>query len=160
MNDEEYMKSRVDDQIDWYGKKSKHAQFRFKLLRGSEIVAAASIPLVAGFATETKLTMFVIGAIGASITVMSALISLNQLQEKWTEYRTTCESLKHEKYLYLGKAEPYHDEEPFALLVQRVESLISKENSAWLKYTRDHLENTKRRGSNENQKSHHSTGES
>ncbi|HFC76762.1 MAG TPA: DUF4231 domain-containing protein, partial [Candidatus Moranbacteria bacterium] len=44
------------------------------------------------------------------------------------------ESLKHEKYLFLTKSEPYDIDEPFKLLVQRVESLISKENTNWSNY--------------------------
>jgi hypothetical protein len=143
MNDEEYINSRVNNQIDWYDKKSKSAQCWFKWLRGSEIVAAAAIPLIAGFAANPFPVTLVVGVLGASIAVISAAISLNQFQENWTEYRTTCESLKHEKFLYLTKAEPYHEDEPFRLFVQRIESLISKENSAWSQYTQTSLDNTK-----------------
>lgn len=143
MNDDDYITSRVDDQIGWYDKKSQSAQCWFKWFRGAEIIAAASIPLIAGFATDPFPVTLVLGLLGASIAVISALISLNQLQENWTEYRTTCESLKHEKFLYMTKAEPYHEDEPFRLFVQRVESLISKENSAWSQYTQTNLENTK-----------------
>lgn len=143
MNDEEYINSRVDSQISWYDGKSQSAQRWFKWLRGTEIVAAAAIPLIAGFAADPFPVTLTLGILGASIAVVSAAISLNQFQENWTEYRTTCESLKHEKFLYLTKAEPYHEEEPFRLFVQRVESLISKENSAWSQYTQANIENTK-----------------
>lgn len=143
MNDEEYITSRVDDQIGWYDRKSQSAQCWFKWFRGAEIIAAAAIPLIAGFAADPFPVTLVVGILGASIAVISAAISLNQFQENWTEYRTTCESLKHEKFLYLTKAKPYHEEEPFRLFVQRVESLISKENSAWSQYTQANLENTK-----------------
>lgn len=143
MNEEEYIEVRVDDQIGWYDKKSQKSQFWYKLLRGAEIVAAAAIPLIAGFSVDPFPMALVLGILGASIAVISAVISLNQLQENWTEYRTTCESLKHEKFLYLTKAEPYHEEESFRLFVQRVECLISKENSAWSQYTQASIENTK-----------------
>lgn len=146
MNDEDYISSRVDKQIAWYDRKSQGAQRWFKLLRGAEIVTAATIPLIAGFATEPFPVTLTLGILGASIAVISATISLNQFQENWTEYRTTCESLKHEKFLYLTKAEPYHEEEPFRLFVLRVESLISKENSAWSQYTQASIENTKSNG--------------
>ncbi len=143
MNEDEYIASRVDDQIGWYDRKSQGAQCWFKYLRGTEITAAAVIPLIAGFAKDPFPVTLVVGILGASIAIISAAISLNQFQENWTEYRTTCESLKHEKFLYLTKAEPYHEEEPFRLFVQRVESLISKENSAWSQYTQANIENTK-----------------
>jgi hypothetical protein len=143
MDDKEYINSRVDNQIDWYDRKSQRAQCWFKWLRWSEIVAAAAIPLIAGFATEPFPVTLTLGLLGALIAVISAAISLNQFQENWTEYRTTCESLKHEKFLYLTKADPYHEEDSFRLFVQRIESLISKENSAWSQYTQASLESTK-----------------
>ena len=143
MTEDEYMAERVDDQIDWYDRKSRNAQCWFKRLRGAEILAAALIPLIAGFAEDPFPVTLVVGILGALIVITSAAISLNQFQENWTEYRTTCESLKHEKFLYLTKTEPYHEEEPFRLFVQRVESLISKENSAWSQYTKTSIEKTK-----------------
>lgn len=144
MNEEEYISSRVDDQIGWYDKKSQKAQLWFKWLRGIEILSAAAIPIIAGFAKDPFPVTLVVGILGALIAVISSAVSLNQFQENWTEYRTTCESLKHEKFLFLTKAEPYHEEEPFRLFVQRVESLISKENSAWSQYTQAALEKTEK----------------
>ena len=58
------------------------------------------------------------------------------LDAQWIEYRSTCESLKHEKFLFLSGAEPYCEENSYHLLVQRVEGLISKENSEWFRYTK------------------------
>jgi hypothetical protein len=143
MTEEEYISSRVDDQIDWYDRKSHSAQRGFKWLRGAEIASAAAIPIIAGFAKDPFPVNFVVAILGAAIAIISSIISLNQLQEKWTKYNTTCESLKHDKFLYLTKADPYHEEEPFRLFVQRVESLISKENSDWSQYTQASIENTK-----------------
>ena len=143
MNEEEYISSRVDDQIGWYDQKSKKAQCWFKWLRGVEILSATAIPLIAGFAKEPFPVTLVVAVLGALIAVISSIVSLNQLQENWTEYRTTCESLKHEKFLFLTKSEPYHEEEPYRLFVQRVESLISKENSEWSQYTQAAIEKTK-----------------
>jgi len=143
MDEEQYIAERVDDQIVWYDRKSQSAQCWFKWLRGIEILSAAAIPLIAGFAKEPFPVTLVLGILGALIAVISSLVALNQLQENWTEYRTTCESLKHEKFLFLTKAEPYHEEGPFQFFVQRVESMISKENSAWSQYTQAALEKTK-----------------
>lgn len=143
MKDEEYIESRVDDQIHWYDRKSQRAQCWFKWLRGVEIVAASAIPVIAGFSKEPFPGALVIAILGALIVVIAGTVSLNQFQENWIEYRTTCESLKHEKFLYLTKSEPFHIEEPFHLFVQRIESLISKENSSWSKYIQGNIEKTK-----------------
>ena len=52
MNEEEYISARLDAQIAWYDNKSQRAQSWFKRLRGIEVVAASSIPVIAGIAPE------------------------------------------------------------------------------------------------------------
>ena len=47
MEEAEYLEQRLDDQINWYDKKSSANQAAFKRLRLIEIIAAAAIPLLA-----------------------------------------------------------------------------------------------------------------
>lgn len=131
MDAEQYIEQRVDDQIDWYDTKSQRSQQKFKILRVIEVVCAALIPLIAGFQLFGAYTALAVSILGVFIAICAALIGLGNYQENWVEYRTTCESLRHEKYLFLTKATPYDDAEPFNLFVQRVEGLVSKENSTW-----------------------------
>jgi hypothetical protein len=49
-------------------------------------------------------TCIVTAGLGVLITVLEGLLHLNQYQQNWINYRSTCEALKHEKYIYLGKA--------------------------------------------------------
>ena len=139
MNEETYLSDRVDDQINWYDGKSQSSQRCFKSLRGFEVIAAAAIPLIAGFGDRLLpgwiSTEMILGVLGASIAITSAFLSLNRCQENWMSYRTTCESLKLEKFLFLTRANPYHEDEAFTLFVHRTERLIASENSAWLQYT-------------------------
>jgi hypothetical protein len=67
-----------------------------------------------------------------SLRVFSVLSSV---QELWIEYWETCETLKKEKVLYQTVVEPYATADAFAVLVQRVETLISKENTDWGQYS-------------------------
>jgi len=67
------------------------------------------------------------------ITILEGILHLNQYQENWTNYRTTAESLKHEKFLYLAKAGPYANAvDPRASLAERIEAIVSQENSQWV----------------------------
>ena len=52
MDINEYIQSRVDDQINWYSKKSQMAQKRYKIFQTVEIIMAALIPLLSGYAGE------------------------------------------------------------------------------------------------------------
>lgn len=135
MNQEEYLKERLEGQIDWYDKKSIKNQNWFKRLQVIVIVASATIPFLSGFMDETTLYLkIVMGLLGLTIAAATAILGLYQFQENWLEYRTTCETLRHENYLFLTGAAPYDEEEPFLLLVERVEGLISKENTNWQSY--------------------------
>lgn len=134
MTEDEYLKSRLDDQIDWYDKKSTWNQRLFKHLQVTVIVASAIIPFLSGYVTDDLAYLKLgIGGLGLVVAVITAILSLYKFQENWTQYRAICESLRHEKFLYLTKSPPYAGGKSFPLLVQRVESLISRENSDWVR---------------------------
>jgi Protein of unknown function (DUF4231) len=121
---------RLEDQIAWYDRKSLMNQRIYKRIKVVEILAAAGIPLLAGlnFSFMTMVT----GGLGVLITVLEGMVHLNQYQQNWITYRSTCESLKHEKYTYLGKAAPYSNvPDAHALLAERIESLVSQEHAKW-----------------------------
>jgi hypothetical protein len=121
---------RLEDQIDWYDRKSITNQNYFKRIKMLEILAAAIIPFLSAF-TFSRM-VWVTGGLGVLITVLEAMLHLNQYQQNWIAYRSTCESLKHEKYVYLGKAAPYAGTpDPHALLAERIESLVSQEHAKW-----------------------------
>ena len=136
----EYLEQRLEDQIDWYDKKSVTNQAAYKRLRLIEIVAAASIPMLAGYSQISgKAGMAIgvaIGVIGLIVAVLAGIVSLYRFQENWNEYRASAESLKQEKYLYLARVEPYNGDQPFELLVQRVEALLKSETTGWAQVMR------------------------
>lgn len=120
---------RLDAQVKYYDDKSVTSQRWYKCIKFLELLAAAGIPLAAHYFPT------IISALGTSILIFEALLHLNQWQHNWVTYRSTCESLRHEKYTYLGRAGPYDglsDEEAKKLLIDRVESLISTEHSKWI----------------------------
>ncbi len=121
---------RLEDQIAWYDRKSQANQRVYKRIKIVEILAAAVIPFLAAFKLPNL--GLVTGGLGVLITVLEGMLHLNQYQQNWIAYRSTCESLKHEKYTYLGKASPYANvPDPHALLAERIESLVSQEHAKW-----------------------------
>jgi hypothetical protein len=74
----------------------------------------------------------VTAGLGVLITILEGILHLNQYQQLWDTYRSTCEALKHEKFTYLGHAGPYAGAaDPRALLAERIESLVSQEHAQW-----------------------------
>ena len=123
---------RLDDQIRWYDIHSGRQRRAFYSLKVVTVVAAATIPLSAAILPNGYWNPIVTSSLGALIVVIEGMQQLFQLQTNWILYRSTCESLKREKYLYLGNAGPYAAaQNSHALLAERVESLISKELAGW-----------------------------
>lgn len=121
---------RLQDQIDWYDRKSLQSQKRFKWLKAVELITAASIPVVTSF---PHAPMYVAAILGASVVVIEGLLHLNQYQQNWISYRATCEALKHEKFLYLARADTYADAaDPPRMLAERIEGLVSQEHAKWI----------------------------
>src|SRR5260370_2737404 len=116
---------RLEDQIDWYDRKSRSNMRWFKRIKITEIVSAAIIPFLA--ASRAPHSAIETGVLGVLITVFEGLLQLNQFQENWIRYRSTCEALTHEKYIFLANAAPYSSvEKPLALLADPVEALASQ----------------------------------
>jgi Protein of unknown function (DUF4231) len=129
------IQKRLEDQLAWYSQKSRAARSAFKRIKVTEIVAAALIPFLTGQITKQAWpeVSYLIGGLGVLITVLEGILHLNQYQENWSSYRNTAESLKHEKFLYQAKAGPYANAaDPRVALAERVEALISQENSQWV----------------------------
>lgn len=121
--------ARLEDQIGWYDKKSQSNQQWYKWLKGIEIIAAAAVPVVAG------IDAIVTAVLGVVVVVLEGVQHLNQFHNNWVAYRTTCEALRREKYLFLAKTGPYDalsDNGALKELAGRVEALISTENTKWI----------------------------
>ena len=119
---------RLEDQIGWYDAKSGLNQRRFKLCKYAEILAAAAIPVGAALDGPG----WVAAVLGGLILMLEGIQHLNQYQQNWITYRSTCEALKHEKFLFLARAGPYSgDTNAPAVLAERIEGLISQEHAKW-----------------------------
>ena len=119
---------RLEEQIDWYDRRSASSQRAYKRLKICSIAAAALIPALA---TIEGLSLVTAG-VGVLIVIIEGLQQLNQYHANWIAYRSTCEALKHEKFLYFGNAAHYAAaNDPRALLAERIESLISQEHAKW-----------------------------
>ncbi len=122
---------RLADQIEWYDRRSQDAQRWFKILKLLQVAIAATITMVGVLAVPEP------GKIAASLSLVIIILEgiqhVNQYHANWITYRSTCEALKHEKYLYLAKAGPYANlDAPLRTLADRIEGLISQEHAKWI----------------------------
>jgi hypothetical protein len=127
-------RARLEEQIAWYDGKSQVDQRWYKGLKICQIVTAAAIP----FAASLSVPVWVAGGGGAVIVVLEGVQQLMQYQQNWITYRSTCERLKHERFLFLAGAGPYATAaDPEPLLAERVEGLVSQEHAAWTAHRDD-----------------------
>ncbi len=133
MGKEEYLDKRLEDQIKWYDDKAAWNQKWFKRLQVVVIVSGVLVPFLSGLAPGDEFwTKFSVGLLGVLVAALTAVLGLYKFQENWIQYRITCESLKREKYIFTAGVAPYANSDAFDLLVERVESLISKEHTNWV----------------------------
>ena len=90
------------------------------------------------------------GILGGIVVVVEGLLQAYQYHKNWITYRSTAESLKHEKYLYLARADAYaHSKYPLRLLAERIEGLISQEHARWISTRRVRDDEERKEGSEE-----------
>lgn len=124
---------RLNDQLDWYDKKSGDNQKRYKQIKVAQLVLAGSIPVFA--LVGDTWGRWVTAILGASVAILEGLQQLGQYNTLWVSYRATAEQLKHEKYLFLAHSGPYKglkEEDTLSLLAERVEEQVSTEHAKWV----------------------------
>lgn len=145
MNDSDYIEQRLDNQINWYSKKSSRYKKQHMIIEMLIVVASAAIPILTllhYYMSESSFFLFkdsdlIIAILGSITSIIAGYSKLNKLQENWLNYREVAETLKHEKYLYLTGAGPYlNNQNAFSLLAERTENIISHENLNWTQVNR------------------------
>jgi hypothetical protein len=133
---EDYLKTRVNDQISWYERKSALNKNYFKRLQVVAIVCGAAIPVLTVFEDPAVVALIrpLIAVLGSAVAVISATINLYKFSDNWVKYRTAAQLLTREKNLFLTQTVPYAAEsasQAFKLFVQNCETIMSAENSEW-----------------------------
>ena len=130
----DYLNERLDDQINWYDKKSAVQKKYYYWSRGIVLTCTASIPVISVIFRRNSFSAIITAIIAAVATVIEGILSLTKWHEKWIAYRSNAEALKHEKYSYLTSSGIYSrlsENDKFHTLVERTENIIYNENTNW-----------------------------
>lgn len=131
LDESKYIKERLDEQINWYDTKSIKNQKVYKRIKILQIISAALIPFLSSLVADFKYFIYVVSFLGVLVSILEGILSLGKYHENWIEYRSICETLKREKYMFLGKAGVYSENSSLEVLVERIETIISNENINW-----------------------------
>lgn len=120
---------RLQDQLDWFDRRSGLAQRRFKQLKLATLMLAAGLPVTIAASAPS----WIPALMGALVAVIEGAQQLFKFQENWINYRSVCESLQREQYLYLARAGHYAEAAAVdTLLAEMVERIIGQETTHWV----------------------------
>jgi len=129
---------RLNDEIAWYDRKASKAQQSYKAAKITIIVLALALPVIAEYGEipgfhDSRALLVAIAAGG--ILLLEGLQQVNKWQENWILYRSTCEGLRAEEWLFFHKAGPYDNLKPqdaLKVLAERTGSLVTAEHTRWI----------------------------
>ena len=128
---EEYLKERYQDQIEWYSKKSSENKRYYQWFQWIIIVISTSLPgLILIIPAKWE---FITVLFSAVLAITTSALKIFKFQENWLNYRMIAEALEREQHYYNAGAIEYTTaKDKKQLFVERVEALISRENSLWM----------------------------
>ncbi|MCF7954838.1 MAG: DUF4231 domain-containing protein [Phycisphaerae bacterium] len=126
-----YLESRYDEQINWYSDKASGYKKTYQFFQWSVIIVASSLPVLISVLPDKYKWITI--AISIVLAIFTAALKTFKWQEIWLNYRTISETLKKEKHFYDAEVDEYGTiDDKEKLFVERVETLISRENSLWI----------------------------
>lgn len=128
---EKYLKERYEQQVKWYSDSSAKNKRYYHWFQWAAIILSAGVPVLVVLMPDNLKWITAIPSI--ALAIVTTALKAFKFQENWVNYRTTAETLKKEKHYYDASVDPYASaEDKEQLFVERVEALISRENTLWL----------------------------
>lgn len=129
-----YIRSRIIPQMEWY---SRYCESRYRVMMTVSIIVSSIIPVVSIFADGTVCIKVIIALLGAVVTAISALISLQNYNELAVQYRNMREILLNVLYMYFNNRGEFALEQDQQArdgkLVDICEGYIMQEIASWKK---------------------------
>ena len=129
---DEYLSTRFEQSVNWYMKQANRCKYLYYFLSTVGIVLPLCIPVINCF--DNPHCIFVTAA-SVFTSLVTSLLSLLKLHDKWINYRSVTEAMQTELTLYASKCSDYSDctdEERNKLFAERIETLMGNEHIKWI----------------------------
>lgn len=126
----DYIEQRLLVQEKYHSDQAKHNKRCYELTQIALIFLTGAIAILAHF-SENPWCPILITIIASTQFILTGIIRLKKYHELWIEYRRISEALRHEYALYLTRTQPYINENPLNLLVERVEAILHESSKSW-----------------------------
>jgi len=137
---EDYIRDRLEDQINWMDGKSTSNKKRYQWLKLIVIILSVAIPFLVLMIDVWPPCKYVVAGAGVLIAALEGISSLYEYQSNWLNYRKTLESLQREKFMFATKSGLYKKNNTFQFFVERVESILESENQSWAEFSMNQVE--------------------
>ena len=131
MNIQNYLNDRVENQIHYYEGKSALNKQYYLFFKITQLTAATLLPFFSVFLSDYSWMKYVIAFLGSVVTILEGVLATGKYHEKWIIYRSTGETLRQEKFLYMMQAGNYTGPDAVQQFVNKIEFSLSKENVGW-----------------------------
>jgi len=122
----------AEEMLVWYDKAASRNRLCFYLLKGVQLVLAASLPVFSLLPQIRGVQPILSGVAGALLIVLEGFQQTFQFQQQWVQYRATWSTLKAEEFLFRAHGGVYKaDSGGQALFAERIADLVSSENKGW-----------------------------
>ncbi|WP_414632289.1 DUF4231 domain-containing protein [Clostridium sp. UBA871] len=130
----DYINSRLNDQINWYDRKSNLAKKKLLRISFFSAICSSLIPIFTLFIDNYPyIFKIIITFLSQCINICTWYICFNKLQEISLKYRSTCESLKTHKILFENNCTPYDiSDNALKLLITNCECIMDEEHKDWV----------------------------
>lgn len=134
INEADYVDKRLNSQIEWYDKKSKSNKKYYMFFKTISYICMALTPFILALGWSVYLS----GITSLVTLICESFMALFNYKELWITYRQTTELLIKERIMFQTSTGIYRETDfPFADLVERCETIISKENINWTNLTQN-----------------------
>ena len=131
MNIQNYLNDRVENQIHYYEGKSALNKQYYLFFKITQLTAATLLPFFSVFLSDYSWMKYVIAFLGSVVTILEGVLATGKYHEKWIIYRSTGETLRQEKFLFMMQAGNYTGPDAVEQFVNKIEFSLGKENIGW-----------------------------
>lgn len=132
---DEYLNGRFKEQFDYYNKRSRDCQLRYKFFSFSNLILTTSIPVLSIASDSNPIIKYTIAIVGALATICSGIPLISKYHNSWAKFRETAENLNSEKAMFTTRSGEYFeksDEYCNQLFVTRCEKHMREEHKEWI----------------------------
>jgi hypothetical protein len=133
-----YLKQRFKTTRKYCKKRVKQSMYNFYLFQLITIIVSALIPIINLIGVNDKVDNDIVirvvsSLFGSLIVIVTGILQIFKLYEKWILFMSTVDSLEYEYYCYVyGLSQYSTSNDPDKLFVQKIESIILAKGERYL----------------------------